>query len=1076
MPSSIHTTKIKLPELNIENKRIGGNKVVQRAQKETIIDVDVYEYQPLCFLLKNKDGQEFYLKMPRSRVKITSGNILKAKTLSDIKLLDKDSVLLWEDHVFKNASKNPKEIIKSWENSFYFKQEGGDFLGLRKPQLGAIHAIASHWSVSSDCGTIVMPTGTGKTETMISTMIYNQCQKVLILVPSKALRKQTAEKFLSLGCLKEIGVISKELTNPRVAIINKGIKNLATLNDLLNNSNVMIATSSALNKFSVEIKEELARQCSNLFIDEAHHVPAKTWDNIKQLFVNKPILQFTATPFRTDGKRIEGKILYNYPLGMAQDDNYFKKINLVEIQEFDDNKNDERIAKSAIDVLKNDLSDDKYDHILMARCKDIKRAKEVVKIYEKIAPEYNPTSIYSDMPDKEYNEAIEKLNKREIRVIVCVDMLGEGFDLPNLKIAALHDIHKSLAVTLQFIGRFTRISKKVGDATAIINVSDPQVSKELEDLYAQGADWNKLLKQKSESTIQKEIDFHNFIDGFSGELPRHISLWNLRPAFSTLIYETKCKEWHPEKFIEVIPKRYEYLHAVNEKENILVVLISKDDEVNWGKYKDIKNHNFELCVAHWDKDINALFLQCSDYNAVSCIQLAKALCGDDVLVKNGQKVFNIFSGVERVLARNVGVSTVGKISYTMHFGSDITDGLSKVDKATGVLSNIFGWGFEKGERVAEGCSARKGKIWAMGGGSIILWKQWCHKMAIKVFDDKIEENKIIQDFLKPQILKERYRSVPLSIQWSENILKAEEDNIVILFGKEEHQILDVDLNIANYDESGPIFFEISSGEEKSKYKAEFAEGKCTYALVDGKEIKIKRGSGEPISLIDYVENDPINIIYADGTFSWNNFHVPTPPLSTFFDKENIKRLDWPGIDIRAESMGKECKEDSIQYRILKEIENDYDVIFNDDASGEAADIVAIRQESSDSFKLHLIHCKFSSSDKPGSRIDDFYALCGQAQKCIRWKHNGMEYLSNHIKKREESWKNEGKTRFLKGDMSDLNRLKKFSRHSTNFIFEVSIVQPGLLKDNVSDDIIQLLGSTEDYLMKTSGAKFNVYCS
>ena len=36
-------------------------------------------------------------------------------------------------------------------------------------------------------------------------------------------------------------------------------------------------------------------------------------------------------------------------------------------------------------------------------------------------------------------------------------MLGEGFDLPALKVAVVHDPQKSLAVTLQFIGRFTRI-------------------------------------------------------------------------------------------------------------------------------------------------------------------------------------------------------------------------------------------------------------------------------------------------------------------------------------------------------------------------------------------------------------------------------------------------------------------------------------------------------------------------------------------------------------------------------------------------------------------------------------------
>jgi hypothetical protein len=31
-------------------------------------------------------------------------------------------------------------------------------------------------------------------------------------------------------------------------------------------------------------------------------------------------------------------------------------------------------------------------------------------------------------------------------------MLGEGFDMPELKIAAFHDIKKSLAITLQLAG------------------------------------------------------------------------------------------------------------------------------------------------------------------------------------------------------------------------------------------------------------------------------------------------------------------------------------------------------------------------------------------------------------------------------------------------------------------------------------------------------------------------------------------------------------------------------------------------------------------------------------------------
>ena len=40
----------------------------------------------------------------------------------------------------------------------------------------------------------------------------------------------------------------------------------------------------------------------------------------------------------------------------------------------------------------------------------------------------------------------------KLKGVIAVDMLGEGFDLPNLKVAALHHPHKSLAVTLQFMG------------------------------------------------------------------------------------------------------------------------------------------------------------------------------------------------------------------------------------------------------------------------------------------------------------------------------------------------------------------------------------------------------------------------------------------------------------------------------------------------------------------------------------------------------------------------------------------------------------------------------------------------
>jgi len=57
---------------------------------------------------------------------------------------------------------------ETWLNGFRYvgEDEAGDGrIGLRRPQLGALHAIHAHWSTSNDVATVVMPTGTGKTET-----------------------------------------------------------------------------------------------------------------------------------------------------------------------------------------------------------------------------------------------------------------------------------------------------------------------------------------------------------------------------------------------------------------------------------------------------------------------------------------------------------------------------------------------------------------------------------------------------------------------------------------------------------------------------------------------------------------------------------------------------------------------------------------------------------------------------------------------------------------------------------------------------------------------------------------------
>src|SRR3989442_90837 len=82
----------------------------------------------------------------------------------------------------------------------------------------AAHAVHAHWSVSDATATIVMPTGTGKTETMLSVLVSARCSRVLVVVPTDALRAQIAEKFLTLGVLKlqRASILSEAALHPTV--------------------------------------------------------------------------------------------------------------------------------------------------------------------------------------------------------------------------------------------------------------------------------------------------------------------------------------------------------------------------------------------------------------------------------------------------------------------------------------------------------------------------------------------------------------------------------------------------------------------------------------------------------------------------------------------------------------------------------------------------------------------------------------------------------------------------------------------------------------------------------------------
>jgi hypothetical protein len=204
----------------------------------------------------------------------------------------------------------------------------------------------------------------------------------------------------------------------------------------------------------------------------------------------------------------------------------------------------------------------------MARTFNIPRAKQVFEIYEAIG-RYNPILLHSKLKSAERREALEKLMSGQSRLVVCVDMLGEGFDMPELKIAAFHDVRKSLPVTLQLAGRFTRTRPDLGSATFIANVANVGVRQELEKLYSQDPDWNELLPELSDTAIDNQIEARNFLEGFE-PFPGEIPIQEIKPATSMVVYRTRCSVWKPKNYrkgLQGLTPSDRVCHTINHTEN-----------------------------------------------------------------------------------------------------------------------------------------------------------------------------------------------------------------------------------------------------------------------------------------------------------------------------------------------------------------------------------------------------------------------------------------------------------------------------------------------------------------------------
>lgn len=976
----------------------------------------------------------------------------------------------------------PKEVLASFDAAFTFREGSKDRPGLRSPQIGAIHAVLGYWTTQRlTPATVVMPTGTGKTDTMLGLLVAARLPRLLVVVPSDALREQIGTAFDRLGVLHEVKVLQPSAKRPVVGRLFHRFKSTENACKFAEACNVVVATPGALHASSPEVVSEFLSCFSHLFVDEAHHVAASTWTRIRDEFSDRHVVQFTATPFREDGRHLQGTIVYSFPLREAQAQKLFSEIQFTSIVNFEDP--DTALATAALRQLRDDLSAG-YNHVLMARVRTVARATTIFDLYTKLANDLGVVITYSALSGVKKRAAVDALRSGAARIVVCVDMLGEGFDLPALKIAAVHEPHKSLGVTLQFIGRFARTSTSGAYGTASLFVvrteleSDPRLRR----LYAEDPDWNLVLRDVSESAAEAQREISDFESGF-GSSPEQVAIQSLMPKMSTVVYQTSASDWDPFAVIDYFGEDclFTLPIAYNPQVGVAWIVVQRHQQIRWAHLPTVEEVAFELYALYFDTRRRLLYINNSANDGLF-EGLARAVVGDGAVRFTGSTVYRVMADIQRLVPTNVGVldSRSHFRRFSMHVGSDVGESFTEAEAGTKTQTNISGTGYRHGDRVNISAS-QKGRIWSHATAtSLKEWCDWCDGVGTKLLDDTITIEHIIGNFIVPEPLSGRPDGVLLALEWPWELHTQNAESTRLTYQDRIFEAVYCDLVPDTTNTTGPFRFSVANEAWQARYEVDIdVDGNMHYRCLETEDIRVVKPRSE-LLLSDWLNaNGLLLILNDDRVIDGGLLYQPRWERAPF-DPADLVPINWTGTNFKVEAQKAAKRPESIQRRAIERLLQDsgneaWTVVLDDDGSGEIADVVALRIDD-EGLLVRLVHCKYSAEKDPGARVEDLYELCGQAQKSVAWRRSDLTPFFKELGKRaQRKHQRTGVDPFEVGDAATLLQLHA-NAQVVRRRMEVVIVQPGLSRARASTQQLDLLAACQSYLHTTINAPLTVWCS
>lgn len=928
--------------------------------------------------------------------------------------------------------------------------------GLRNAQIGAIHAIASHSTLDPlDAAVIVMPTGSGKTTVLMLAPYLLQKAKVLIVTPSAMVRGQIVDDYKQLKTLKKIKVFAEDIMPPKVFeaehLYTDDQRDDIAAADVVVASHQVAASISESNIHSI---------FDYVIIDEAHHVPAPTWQKIIINMKHAAALLVTATPFRLDKKEIQGAHIYNYPLSKAYRDGVFGPISFIPIDEAPDK--DRLIALEAERVLLNDRSEG-YDHYLMVRTDTKEKAKGLEDLYKEITS-LHLKRIDSTMSFRTVKRTIASLRNKELDGIICVDMLGEGFDFPNLKIAAVHEPQKSLASTLQFIGRFARTNAENIGTAKFIAMNDEALRIENRKLYTSDAVWQDMIIEMSEEKINCDLENSEAIKQFSR--PENgqdtISLHNIRPNCHARVYRVTGFN-----IDGIFPDELSVggnIYRSNETTTIVGIATINDTPL-WLESGQTLNTAVNLFIVHYQAETSLLFIYSQQKTEIVYESIADSFCETHAKIPRNE-MNRVLAGFSTYEFFNTGMQNryaeAGE-SYRIYAGSNTA---ASIDETTGMMLSA-GHAFCKVTQddldTTIGYSSGS-KFWSSSYLPIPEYVSWCDSFGRKIVNNGLK--------VKTNTNYDRL-PIPTGIsKFSDNILfcffpeKAFLSPPSLRTNEAEERLgllTDADLKVigATSDGNG-IVFDFVLGEISERLTCN-----TLGEYSSSENIFICRNGAHATTLSEYFTENPLLFKAADDTV-YSGHEVLTGNANfENFDQSRIIAFDWVSskADIAKEA-DNAPKGKSTIHAVLKDhlMQNEqYSHIIYDHGTGEIADFLTFKADGS-LVKVELYHCKAMKGQQFNSSVNDVYEVAQQAIKSTVWIKSKTALL-NKIRARI---KGGSVDKFVRGDIRTLKDLLQSTKALEATIY---IVQPAISKTaQMSEPFGRILSAAAFYIKNTGRAK------